>query len=346
MSRNRKRLWLVVKSALALVIIAAIGRHFWKALSDPALSAFDFTIRTELLLPAGLLSLASQCCWGSFWVRLLRSQGVPVTWYAGMRAYFVSQFGKYVPGKALSILMRIAMLRGVVEAPRDDPNAPATRTDNWFPVAVTATYETLTSMAAGAMIAVALLPFIGVLPAVVSRNIAWVVVMAGLPIALAVLNKFAARIAAKRRGPDAPPLPTPRLRLLAQGLLHGTAGWCLLGLSTGLVIRAVLPEPAAPSVAAFLGDLAATTLSYIAGFVFVVAPGGIGARELVLEYAIAPRYEPSLGPSLAHGLAIVIAITLRLTWTAFELALAFGLYLGKPTVHSTVAVADKEGVHA
>jgi uncharacterized membrane protein YbhN (UPF0104 family) len=346
MSWNRKRLWLVVKSALAVAIVAAVGWHFWKTLSAPQFSEYTFALRVEYLFPAGLLYLAAHTCWGSFWVRLLRSQGVPVTWYAGLRAYFVSQFGKYVPGKALVILMRVGMLRQVIAISGRDSNAYPGRTDNWLPVAVTATYETLTSMAAGAILAVTLLTYVGVVPPVVSRNISLVFAVAALPVVLALLNKLAARVAARRRGPEAPPLPAPPLLLLAQGLLHGAAGWCLLGFSLGLVVRAVAPESPGPVGETYPGDLAAVALSYVAGFVILVAPGGFGVRELVLEYALAPRFVPALGAPPAHGLAVVIALTLRLTWTAFEVALAFGLYLRKPTRHPLRTPAEREEVHA
>ncbi len=82
-------------------------------------------------------------------------KGVQVSWYAGLRAYFVSQLGKYVPGKAWVILMRVGMLRHDAHA-------------HPIPVAVTATYETLCSMAAGALLGVLLLPQLGVLPVEVS----------------------------------------------------------------------------------------------------------------------------------------------------------------------------------
>src|SRR3954467_14176491 len=129
MSRTRKRLWLAVKAVLAAVIVVGVGRHFANILAQPGLHPYPFALRVEYLLPAGVLYLLAHCCWGGFWVRLLRSQGVRVGMLTGLRAYFVSQFGKYVPGKAWVIFMRVAMLRGV-------PGGRA------LPVAVTATYET------------------------------------------------------------------------------------------------------------------------------------------------------------------------------------------------------------
>ena len=184
-------------------------------------------------------------------------------------------------------------------------------------------------MAAGALIGVMLLPQLGVLPVEVSSQTTLLAGMAALPVALGVLNKFAARVVAKRRGPDARPLPAPSVLLLAQGLLHGACGHCLLGLSLGLTVLAVVPE-AAGIAETYPADLGANAISYVAGFLVVVAPGGLGAREFVLGLALAPRFAPAMGSEQAAALAIVIALLLRLTWTAAEVALAATLYFIHP----------------
>jgi hypothetical protein len=303
----RKHLWLAVKSLLAVAILVGVARYFARVLTDPALSAVPFRLRFELLIPAGLLYLMAHCFWGTFWVRLLRGQDVPVTLFTGLRCYFVSQFGKYVPGKAWVILLRVGML-----------GSPGTR----LAVGLTATYETLTSMAAGTLLGIALLPYLGVLPPALAGNVSLLFALAGLPIALALLNKLAARIAARRRGPDARPLPSPSVLLLAQGLLHGVCGWCLLGLSLGLVIQAVVPNPLPWDGPDYLSDLAAVGLSYVLGFVVLVAPGGLGVRELVLQHALTRRFSGGEDEAVAAGTAAVVAIVLRLVWTVAELLLA------------------------
>ncbi|HJZ58609.1 MAG TPA: lysylphosphatidylglycerol synthase domain-containing protein [Gemmataceae bacterium] len=331
MSWNPKRAWLVLKTAVAVAILVAVGRNFAITLSSPELASFPFRLRFAFLVPAGLLYLLAHCCWASFWVRLLRSQGVHVSWYGGLRAYFVSQFGKYVPGKAWVILLRVGMLRAVGGRP--------------LPVAVTATYETLSSMAAGALLGVLLLPWLVALPDVVSGNVVALAAIAGLPIVLGVLNKLVVRVAQRSREPDAPSLPSPSVFLLAQGLLHGACGWCLLGVSLGLTVRAVAPEPAKVGVG-FLGDVAAVTLAYVVGFVMLWAPGGLGPREYVLKLLLGPRFEPTLGQPLADGLAVVIALVLRLTWTTAEVALALALYLRPATPAPLAEDVGKEEVHA
>lgn len=266
-----------------------------------------------------MLYLLAQCCWGAFWARLLRAEGVGVTWYEGMRVYFVSQFGKYIPGKVMVILIRMAMLR------RDGYAV--------LPVAVTATYETLTSMGAGALVGVLLLPYLGVLPVAVSGKTTLLLALAALPIGLGVLNEYAVRMVNRKRGPDALALPAPSLWLLAQGLLHGICGWCLLGGSLSLVIGSIDTGPqAGPLLDAsdFLPNLSAVSLAYVAGFVILVAPGGLGVRELVLVEVLSTRFARTLGTETAEGVAAVAALLLRLSWTVAEVVAAAVVYFLRP----------------
>ena len=327
MSFTRKRLWQVVKLVFAAAILIGVGDQFRRILSKPEIAGQLAVPRPLYLVPAGLLYLLAHICWATFWVRLLRSQGVAVSWYAGIRAYFVSQFGKYVPGKVAVIVIRLGMLG----------SSPRMK----MAVGVTALYETLTSMGAGALLGVLFLPWLGVLPELVSESVALIVGIAALPLLLAVVNKVAANLAAKRRGPDAPLLPSPPMLLMAQGLLHGVGGWLLLAASLGLTIRAVVANDALPEQAGeFLGNLAAVALSYVVGFVVLVAPGGLGAREYVLQAALAHRFTTEVGTT-GEGLAVVVALALRLTWTVAEVALAALLYARRPAERTT-GVADAE----
>jgi hypothetical protein len=313
----RQRLWLAARTVLAVAIVIGVTQKFMRILEDPEFANFRFSIRYELLIPAGILYLIAHCFWASFWVRLLKAEGVSVTWYAGLRAYFVSQFGKYIPGKVMVIVIRVGMLQ----------NSKGTS----LAVAVTATFETLTSMASGALLGVLLLPYLGVLPVSVSGKSSALMVVAALPVALGVLNKMAARMVARKRGPDALPLPAPSLWLLTQGLLHGVCGWCLLGLSLVLVVESVSMNVLGISenYPVYLG---AVTLSYVVGFVILFAPGGLGVREFILMATLAPHFTVFLDPATAEGVAIVIALLLRLSWSVGEIVMALTLYFLRPRI--------------
>lgn len=318
MTHGTRRKWvLAVEVALAMVIVTAVSWHFRGILKgiDPA--QLPIRLRFEYLVPAGLLYLLAHLCWSSFWVRLLHYEGVKVSWYVGLRTYYISQFGKYVPGKFLVPLMRMAMLRQHGAHP--------------VPVGVTAVYETLTSMAAGALLGVLFLPALGVLPPQIAQRSTLLFAVAALPLGLGVLNKLAARIAKKKRGPDAMPLPAPSIFLLAQGLLHGACGYCLLALSLALTIHGLLPNAFEWGTEALKVDLAAVSLSYVAGFVIAVAPGGLGAREIAMQLALTPQLTPAFGQGAA-AVAVVIALALRLTWTIAEVAAGVPLYMLKPAL--------------
>jgi hypothetical protein len=340
MSRTRKRLLLVAKSIVAIALIAGVAWHFRRLLTAEELSLQTISFRYEYLLPAGILYLGAHLIWSTFFVQLMRYEGCSVTWLTGVRSYFVSQFGKYVPGKAWVYFLRVMLLR----SSRVHPTI----------VGFTATYETLTSMAAGAVLGVCLLPWTGfgdrveqqVGPAI------WfgLAAVAGLPLVLGVLNRVAAKVADKRRGPDARPLPSPSVGLLARGLLQDAIGWCLLGLSLWATVQGVAPQPSALSGETYLQYLAAVTVSYVAGFVILISPGGLGAREAVLLVMLIVPLRANVGEDLAAPMAAVVAIILRLVWTVFEVGFALLLYwLGRPKdlkSDAPVPVAADEGAHA
>jgi uncharacterized membrane protein YbhN (UPF0104 family) len=72
-------------------------------------------------------------------------------------------------------------------------------------------------------------------------------------------------------------------------------------------------------------------LSYVAGFVIAVAPGGLGAREIALKLALTQQFAHAFGAQ-AEGLAVIVALTLRLTWTVAEVVVGLVLYACKPAI--------------
>src|SRR5207248_8678822 len=84
-------------------------------------------------------------------------------------------------------------------------------------------------------------------------------------------------------------LPRIRFAYLVEGLLVISVGWLLLGLSTAATLHGILgaeltwgPE--------FLARLAAIMgLSYVAGFVIVLAPSGLGVLEFFLTLFLTPE---------------------------------------------------------
>jgi uncharacterized membrane protein YbhN (UPF0104 family) len=84
-----------------------------------------------------------------------------------------------------------------------------------------------------------------------------------------------------------------------------------------------------------LGRLsAAMGLSYVIGFVILVAPGGLGVREFFLTLFLTPELAslPGMDPAAARGTAVLAVLVLRLVWTASELIVAALVYRQGPKV--------------
>lgn len=303
--------WLLVKLLLAAVILGAVGWHFARGLRQLTLD--ELAWRPHWLALSAFLYLAflGTSCW--YWQRLLRHFGAAPAPRTAVRAYFVSQLGKYVPGKAWALLLRGGMARG-----------PQLR----FGLAIlTSFYEVLTTMAAGALVAAIAL---AIEPPVVrgwevSPMFTGLILLGvcGVPLLPTVFNRIAARLARKLQSVEAGPLPLIDFVTLLQGLAVTGCGWCLLGVSVWAGLATVLPEPPALDVAIGLRCLGAIGLAYVGGFLAVFLPSGIGAREIILLELLAFAGPEDAGP---QGQIAAAVLLMRLAWTGAELLLAGALY--------------------
>src|SRR5262245_29463296 len=125
MAQRWRRWWPVLKSGLALAILAAVGWQFARILQTPALtdversrsSAEVLWDRLEHASPgwlfvSGVLYLLGIGCSAVYWRRLLSALGQRLSALMAARAYYVSHLGKYLPGKAWGLLFRVALSRG------------------------------------------------------------------------------------------------------------------------------------------------------------------------------------------------------------------------------------------
>src|SRR5262249_33775999 len=118
----------------------AVGWQFWRDLHHEGLQALS--VDPGWLVTSALLYLAGMGFSAWFWYRLLVTFGERPVLLAAVRAYYLSQLGKYLPGKAWALMMRGALVQGP---------------DCKLGVALIATfYEVLTMMASGALIAAVL----------------------------------------------------------------------------------------------------------------------------------------------------------------------------------------------
>jgi uncharacterized membrane protein YbhN (UPF0104 family) len=219
----------------------------------------------------------------------------------GARGYYISHLGKYAPGKGVALVMRTA---AAVEAGVRPGVA-----------VLTGFYETLTTMAAGALVGAALLVGAGGHDRGTLWRLLGLLALVGVPILPGVFNRVVERLSA-RVARDGPAPPRLGFQTLLLGLALTACGWFLLGASLEAVLHSLDLRPEPWSLSSWLRSTAFVALAWVPGFI-ASTPGGLGVREFVLQQFLAPE----LGAR-----AVVVVLLLRLLWTLAELVLAAVLW--------------------
>ncbi len=305
----KRRLILFVKWLIALTVIVFIFRSFNGArrafAQDPTFTLKDMD--PVWLCIAGAIYFAGLVPMGIYWHYLIRCLGQDPRFAYTIRAYFIGHLGKYVPGKALAVVLRTAFLRG------ENVNATV--------VAVSVFIETFTMMSVGAALATAL--------------IAWQFSEHGFLLLLSVVLMILAGI------PTWPPFVRWSVRRLKvtnwneslENLLRGYTwrvmlvgwltelfGWAIIGLSLWAVLKAMpLETPLASPWTLWPRLTASVSLSMVAGFLSLL-PGGLGVREVVLDQLLKQPFGQIVAP--------LSAVLLRLAWMLTELVVSGILYIG------------------
>ncbi|HEY1602699.1 MAG TPA: lysylphosphatidylglycerol synthase transmembrane domain-containing protein [Pirellulales bacterium] len=304
-SRAKRAAVAAVKLALVTAVLWGMHRTIQAALAD--LEGHHWNVRSlrpGWLIVSGVAYLAGLFPSTLFWHRLLRLFGQPAPLARTIRSWYVGSLGKYVPGKATVIVLRTALLR------RDGVGI-AVSTATIF-------YETLTTMAAGAFVAGAIL--------LITARDKWqlvvfsiaLMVLAGAPTIPVVFKRLARLAGIERAAPDAiNKLDHLGWRALGQAWFGIAGGWCLVGVSVWAALCASAGEEshAVPYEVAL--SIAAGALSVVAGFVSFI-PGGLVVRDAVMLELLAP--------AVGTGPALVCALVARLVWLLSEVLISIILY--------------------
>lgn len=265
------RRWLL--RALQLAVVAFV---LWRASRDISNQWVAFRARGGTIDPHwGLVAASSALVVAVYlllvqsWRSLVGSWGRPLAFGDAVRIWSVSNLGRYLPGKVWSIAAMAALSRQA----------------GISPVAATgsAILGTLVSLAAG--FAVVLVAGERVLRTVAPGNeraglAVAAVVTAGL-LAFPLLLPTAARLAARllRRDLALPPVAARRLWGV---VLANLTAWVGYGIAFRLLAMACLPTLELGSAGDWGAYVAVFTASYLAGYLALVIPGGLGVRELAL----------------------------------------------------------------
>lgn len=313
------------KYLLLLLIVIALGDRAIRAWLDLRTKGTAWRLRSDWFLAGSMAYLLGMLTPASFFWMIMKRSDTPLNLTAVACAQVVSQVGKYVPGKALSVALRVGLLAS-------HGAHPATTIIVTF-------YETLVVMAAGGGVAAACIVFVGVnrhpYPLLLSLGLTALFLTLALPPVFQGISKLCLR---PFPGVGHGVLPRISMLLFAEGMLIGFFTWLFLGASCIFVMRSIhVPIVSAPDVSVVIASMA---LANVAGFALAIAPGGLGVREWVLTV--------TLVPVIGADAAILTALLLRLNWIVTEglgACLFYGLYCldrtrKKPRLSTHLAEAD------
>jgi uncharacterized membrane protein YbhN (UPF0104 family) len=274
------RLRTLLKWMLFVVVLAYVCRHGYQLWQQSDVrTPVTAACAGWLILSAGLYTASwLPSVW--FWRALMRALGGQPAFPDAARAYYCGSLGKYVPGKAMVLVLRGSLMNG-----RGCPGRTA---------AVTAAYETLTMMGTGLLVGVVLAPLPDWVPArdqpmlvpivallviaglpVIARLLSWAVTKMALPDFVA-LGDPASSVEDRVQESGRLAIPT---WLVGAGCAAFLVSWAVQGLSLGTTLCA-LDEPVRwQDWPMWAGAMA---LSTSLGFAVLFAPAGLGVREGVL----------------------------------------------------------------
>jgi hypothetical protein len=319
---------------VVLVFIARRAIDLWKSAPPESIS-----IHVGWLIPAGLAYFVGWLPSVWVWKRFLEATGNRIRWWTALRAYYASHLGKYIPGKALALVIRGAMVE-------EDGANPLL-------AGITAACETIVFIAAGGALALILsprvlgrAPVLGSFASTVWLQEHWLLLAFVVMVATFATTPFSSwfftRICRKAAGRDDKAEGRRQKAenkeaeikisagLVSQGVMATSVGWLFHALSLGFVLQSLSSEPI--DFAQFPVWLASCTLSLVGGFIVLIAPGGLGVREGILIEAL--KDQPSVGPTMA----ILAAGILRAVWFVTELLVAGVLFVAgsRPRVNEVV----------
>jgi len=301
----------------ALIGVAGVGFVMRRIVRDRDAIA-DALSSAELgWLAIGLVSgLLAMALIGANWLLIMRRSGAVAPWRRGMSWFFVGQLGKYVPGGIWPIVGQAELAhRGATPRSTAYFSTAMSMVATFLGAAVVAAVAGLISPSDGRLLAGA---------------IAGALVIGSVALVSATLRDLLHRAAARITRRE---LRLPEPRWFAGLVARHVPVWVAFA---GMNVFAVLALGGDLDLALIVELVFVTCVSWMAGFVVVGLPGGIGVRETVfISMTTAP---------LGAGVAVSAAVLSRVVSIVVDLAgagLAVGIaHTAGPGGSSTERVDD------
>ncbi len=249
----------------------------------------------------------------------IRSLGERASLPTAIASQVLGHVGKYVPGKAMVIVLRVGGLS-------IDGVSVVTSTISVF-------METLLMMAVGAAFAGIVVFWLPV-QAWMMATAAVVAMLASIPTLPPILTRVAAKVAHRNPAGKKSQYTISSARFFIVGWAWSLLAWILIGVSFTLLVLAIPSPKSLPApVILYAVCTAAIALGMVVGFASLL-PGGAGIRELVLTTLLAQ----AVGP--AH--ALLAAIAARLMFIVVEACCSGIAWLFLRKKVSAVRTGDQE----
>jgi uncharacterized membrane protein YbhN (UPF0104 family) len=316
----KKWLLATIKLVIVLLVLGFAYHTVVAARAQLAHSPWHWRLGPGWLALSGLLYLLGMLFAGLFWYRVLRDLGQEPGLGESLRAYFIGHLGKYVPGKAMVIILRAGLLSG----PRVDPAAAA----------AAVFVETMTMMAVGTALGAAIIAWLFPAERLLFYSAMGMALISVVPTFPPVF-RLAVRLVGLRKWSPMAVENILRLgyRTLLCGWILNVPTWLLIGLSLWAALRGIGLDGLEP-----LGQLreyiCCVSLATVAGILSMI-PGGLGARDAALAVLIETLLPQIHGASAAavSGLAlaaspqaVVASVVLRIVVLAAEAICAGVIY--------------------
>jgi glycosyltransferase 2 family protein len=296
---TRSRLVNLVGIAIGVAGIAFVTRRIIRDRSEiaDALSSAE----PGWLVVGGATGLVAMVAIGVNWLLILRRTGAPAPWRRGMSWFFVGQLGKYVPGGIWPIVGQAELAhRGAIPRGAAYFSTAMSMVATFLGAATVAAVTGLISPSDGRL-----------LPSVIVAALAAGLVVLAAPAARSAVHELAGRATTRELR-----LPDPRWFVLL--VVRHVPVWLAF---SGMNVFAVVALGADLDAALVVELIFVTCISWMAGFVVVGVPGGIGVRETIFI----TMTTASLGAGVAVSAAVlsrVVSIAVDLIGAASAVAIA------------------------
>lgn len=313
--KYRRVLWKLLKYLVLLLVIGAVTWTFSRALKQLPEEGIRWSWQ-ECLLIAGFyqLGLLSSLF---LWMVLLYSLGQRYSVSNAIWAYYLGHLAKYVPGKALVVLVRASTVSG-----------PACRIEV---AAMAVFFETLAMMASGGLFVLLTILLQGTISPELGIGKAVLVFLGFIPFLLPPVFNFVAKFLTRkfRKVEDLPPAKL-KFPMLLIGLGLQMLAWLGMGLSLLACISMLLPNPEQVNLFSRTAELA---VAVVMGFV-IPTPAGLGSREEVLRQLLQQSYAP--------WLAALVPLILRIVWLISEVLMVAKLFLLRQVWRKKIFIGHRE----